>query len=71
MTTPMFSRVWMDRREVIPSAKYVPKRSGARKQARKLRKIRTAKSPTTKATPISPNSSPMTEKMKSVCTSGR
>jgi len=67
----MFNRVWMARRQVMPSAKYVPKRSGARKQARKLRKIRTAKSPTTTATPSRPSSSPMTEKMKSVCTSGR
>ncbi len=47
------------------------KELSARKATRKIPKIRRPKSVRTASVPSNPNSSPMTEKMKSVCASGR
>ena len=55
---------------VIPAARQVPKRSGARSEARYPRTAKKRNPAMTRVVPISPVSSPTMAKMKSVCASG-
>src|ERR1700676_2317147 len=56
---------------VIPTARYLPKTSSVRHEARIPRHRKIANSVTTNIAPTNPNSSAVTAKIKSVCGSGR
>ena len=70
-TPPMLTAAWATTQTVIPAARSVPNRSGARSAARIPRTANAANSPRTASVPMRPSSSPMTAKMKSVCAFGR
>ena len=70
VTAATLTKVWMQIQAVIPPESSVPKRSGARSDARIPRQPRKVKATTTAAVPIRPSSSPMIAKMKSVWASG-
>ena len=70
-TTLMLKNAWNAIIVVSPIATKAPKRSGARIAVRSPRQVMTQKQATTTVEPISPSSSAMTLKMKSLCGSGR
>ena len=70
-TTLMFTSACTATIVVSPSARSAPNASGARSAMRIPRHATTEKQTTTAVAPTSPSSSEMTEKMKSVCGSGR
>jgi hypothetical protein len=70
-TTLMLNNAWNATIVVRPSARNAPKRSGARRAVRMPRQAMTQKQAMITVAPMNPSSSEMTEKMKSLCGSGR
>ena len=71
ITAPMFMTAWLTIQHVMPIATSIAKRSGALRAALSPSQPRPRNRPRTKSAPTSPVSSPITEKMKSVCGLGR
>src|SRR5262249_18199449 len=69
--TPMLSSPCTTMRLVNPKARSEPNSSGWRAAMRRPRNATSAKSARTTPAPTRPSSSPITEKMKSVCAAGR
>src|SRR5690606_7071551 len=70
-TPPMLMSAWKEIQAVIPVASILPKRSGAREATAHPATARAMNRPITVMAPISPVSSPMMAKMKSVWALGR
>src|SRR5581483_9260620 len=70
-TPPMLMAAWAVTHTVMPAARSMPKRSGARAATRTPRTANATNSERTSSEPIRPSSSPLTAKMKSVCAFGR
>ncbi len=70
-TAPMLMTACPTTHTVAPAAISAPNRSGARSAARVPSTPKATNSPITRKQPISPSSSPMMAKMKSVCALGR
>ncbi len=71
MTMPMLRNAWAMNQPVMPMATSMLKRSAACRAVRKPYTPRARNRATTRTAPISPSSSPMMAKMKSVWASGR
>ena len=70
VTAAMLMKAWMQIQPTIPPASRAPKASGARIEARTPRQPSRKKAVMTARQPMSPSSSPMIAKMKSVWASG-
>ena len=70
-TAPTLMRVSAATHATSPRASSAPKRSGDCTAARMPSQMKPTRRPSTKTAPTMPSSSPMTEKMKSVCALGR
>ena len=71
MTAPMLITAWLVIQVVMPTARRLPNRSGARVAARRPNQARAKNRPRSTTAPTRPSSSPTTEKMKSVWALGR